>query len=421
MSLRDFSTKHPVLLTCFCIAVISFPQWFQSVWSLFRTDAPVPAIRDLLKDLSIAVPQFSPYWISVPLGIGMFLWLISELRKQPRAVQHTEVSRNVEQEISDDRGLLDYQVDALAGFETISQIAVGWTTRLNAITLETNTAAEQIQNPDESSDTKRATMRALAKSLKGHTNWLRDGNARYRQALANISGGLSAILSGEFKVEPDAQESLRLFLNQLEKVKEATERGRGSLLQLAETMDGLPRIEREFNLAKRGLSDELKILIGNVDQTSSILVRARKSGSRLLREGRPESASFPQKKEFVPIHRAIAHIAQLTDDSEHFDGFRATRELLRQYASDNKVQMRGRKQIDEPGPTKFSSVETDIPFNYWKKSVLNHLAPHLLNKDDHHTDPESVYAWGSQGIFERKRYAGIRIDWQAILREWPKQ
>jgi hypothetical protein len=121
---------------------------------------------------------------------------------------------------------------------------------------------------------------------------------------------------------------------------------------------------------------------------------------------------------FVPIHRAIAHIAQQIDDCAEKDGFLETRTKLRQHASDGRIRVRGRKQIDsgDSGPSwKFSDVETDIPKDYWANSIFNHLATDLLNKDSDHTMPESIYAWGPNGIFERKRYAELRVDWSEIL------
>jgi len=199
-------------------------------------------------------------------------------------IPQTSLSQTAKRSTSDDRGLLDYQADALAGFNTISQIMADWTSRLNSITTETGTATTRSQDQGESADSKRMVMRALAKHLREHTYWLRKANVDYRQALANISEGLYAILSGEFKVEPDAQDSLRIVLDHLEKVKQAANTGQRSILQLVKAMDNLPRIEKEFNLAKRDLSDELKVLIENVDDTSTVVVRARRAGGRLLQD-----------------------------------------------------------------------------------------------------------------------------------------
>jgi len=82
MHLLVFPKKHPYWWFCLCMAIIGFPQWFQSVWSLFRTDAPIPIIRDWLKTMHMPLPEFSGYWVTVPLGLMMFGLLLYELRLQ---------------------------------------------------------------------------------------------------------------------------------------------------------------------------------------------------------------------------------------------------------------------------------------------------------------------------------------------------
>jgi len=72
------------------MAIIGFPQWFQSVWSLGSTDAPIPVIRDWLKTVPMPTLGFSGYWITVPVGIMMFGLLWYELRSQ-RIVQTTSI------------------------------------------------------------------------------------------------------------------------------------------------------------------------------------------------------------------------------------------------------------------------------------------------------------------------------------------
>lgn len=82
----NIATRHPYISFCVCLAVIDLPQWFQSVWGFFRTDAPIPVIRDWLSKLNVTVPLFSAYWITIPLGIGMFIFLLLELRSQKTAL-----------------------------------------------------------------------------------------------------------------------------------------------------------------------------------------------------------------------------------------------------------------------------------------------------------------------------------------------
>ena len=75
----NFAAKHPLVTFVFTIAVFSLPQWFQSIWSLFFSNPPVPAIFKYWKENDM--PTFSPYWITVPLGLVMFAYLIYEIKK----------------------------------------------------------------------------------------------------------------------------------------------------------------------------------------------------------------------------------------------------------------------------------------------------------------------------------------------------
>lgn len=77
-----FPAKHPYWWLLITIAIIGFPQWFGSVWGLFNTEAAIPTISKWLVENHMTLPQFSPYWITVPLGLAMFFWLMYELRLQ---------------------------------------------------------------------------------------------------------------------------------------------------------------------------------------------------------------------------------------------------------------------------------------------------------------------------------------------------
>ena len=63
--------NRPIAWTVFSIAVISFPQWVGSIWSLFKEEPLVPFI---VAKTGLKMPGFSPYWITVPLGILMFFF-----------------------------------------------------------------------------------------------------------------------------------------------------------------------------------------------------------------------------------------------------------------------------------------------------------------------------------------------------------
>lgn len=199
-------------------------------------------------------------------------------------VGHPDTDRH-KVEKNDDRGLLDFHAEVEEGFAIISSVMDEVAKRFSVLTPEIGAAGEQLQN-NASTSKRRLIVRTLAASLEDYAKWLHQGNTRYRQALGRISESLNALLSGEFKIEEDDVSGLQVFVTALKEVELQAQSGQESISDLVVTMDGLPRIEKEFNQAKRSVSEELKELVGNVDQTVAILTRARNAATRFLGDKR---------------------------------------------------------------------------------------------------------------------------------------
>jgi hypothetical protein len=133
---------------------------------------------------------------------------------------------------------------------------------------------------------------------------------------------------------------------------------------------------------------------------------------------------FPlaSSNDYRPILAAINHISQRTGDVDAARFWPATRLALRQAAYDKRVRMRGRKQLPENNPhtgNEYSELFTDVDSSYWATSEINVLATSTDNQSMYHTDPQTASAWGKQGIYERNRYAELKINWADLLKEWP--
>jgi len=123
---------------------------------------------------------------------------------------------------------------------------------------------------------------------------------------------------------------------------------------------------------------------------------------------------------FIPIHRAVQHVASHIGEYASKECYPEARRLLRQKASDGLLEMRGRKQIETSEQRlKFSDLETEIPADYWRTSVINPLSTDGEHADGDHTMPETVFAWGKDGIYETNRYASVRTSWADVSRLWP--
>ncbi len=136
---------------------------------------------------------------------------------------------------------------------------------------------------------------------------------------------------------------------------------------------------------------------------------------------------FPlaNSKEWKPVHVAIEHISNRIGDIDASGCFPVARKSLRQGAHDQKVKLRGRKQlVDRPlfRKDEYSEIHTDIDPQYWTTSEINALATSADPRfqKGYHTDPQTAHAWGPKGLDERNRYAELLVNWADVLREWPQ-
>ena len=181
----------------------------------------------------------------------------------------------------DERGLLDFHAELEKGVEILSSIMGEVGKRFNILTPELQTATEQIQRHTDISK-RRSIIRGLAVTLEEYAKWLRQANTEYRQALGSVSESLNVLFSGEFDVTDDDKSDLYGFVLVLQQVEQQAQVGQSSISELVKIMDSLPRIEKEFNRAKRSVSDELKELMGNIEQTIAVFVRARNAAAHFL-------------------------------------------------------------------------------------------------------------------------------------------
>lgn len=125
---------------------------------------------------------------------------------------------------------------------------------------------------------------------------------------------------------------------------------------------------------------------------------------------------------FVPIYKGVEYVSERIGDAAETQCYPTTLNALRQQAVNGALRMRGRKQLDTADGTCFSSVHTDIPKEYWEKSVLSYLtvSPEFKNRDSH-TNPETAYSWGPKGVHENNRYSSLLIEWNDLLRLWPNK
>jgi hypothetical protein len=71
---RRFAERHPYVTFFVTLLIIWLPSWISNLWSLFSERPFFPAVASAVR--SITQPEFSPYFITVPVAFGMFAYLI---------------------------------------------------------------------------------------------------------------------------------------------------------------------------------------------------------------------------------------------------------------------------------------------------------------------------------------------------------
>ncbi len=195
-------------------------------------------------------------------------------------------SHNEQKAKDGDLGLLDFQVMLEDGLSELAKLVTGVGDKLgHELTPKITVASEKITSDNLTLKQRRDVIRELANHVHEYGTFLRPENEKYRLLLKDIESALENMLGGNFKlVEEDAENQLQGFLDVLATIQSSANGARGQFAALIDTMEALPKMERDFNSAKTFMVSELKTFVDNVDQTVSITARAERLGEGLIRK-----------------------------------------------------------------------------------------------------------------------------------------
>lgn len=186
--------------------------------------------------------------------------------------------------LPEDLGLFDYRVMLEEGFEELGSIVTEVGTKLNVeVTPEITKTGEKLNSGKHNTKQQRNIIRDLAKHLLDYGAFIQPKNYKYKELLRDIETSLENMLIGSFELgSEETEQGLQGFLDVLLGVEKAAFEGRQGFAALIETMDSLPRIEKNFNRANTFMATELKTFVDNIDQTISIIARAGRLGKSLI-------------------------------------------------------------------------------------------------------------------------------------------
>lgn len=80
LGMLNWLQKHPWMGATFTFVVVTLPGWLSSVWSLFADEPLAIVVRRKAEALDLGT--FSPYWITVPLGLVFYGVLFYFIRRR---------------------------------------------------------------------------------------------------------------------------------------------------------------------------------------------------------------------------------------------------------------------------------------------------------------------------------------------------
>ena len=180
-------------------------------------------------------------------------------------------------------GLLDALADITEGTAKVTDIIGEVGERLKALTEAVTVVSQHMTGPMKHEPTKlRSLVRGMAATTETYTSWLKSANANYRTGLTQVTEGLEALFSTGLAKAPEAREGLVQLTAALEGGEAGARECRATMDGISTTLDALPRIEKDFNRAKRRMSEETQSLVANLDQTVSVFERTRLAARQVL-------------------------------------------------------------------------------------------------------------------------------------------
>ena len=182
----------------------------------------------------------------------------------------------------DPLGVLDHHARVEEGFEDLrdSTASIGTRTedvagQMTEITERLSALQDAPSRPPDQARQQRTLIMMLAQELNSYARFLAEENDTYANTLEYTRPALEATLQAAEPHTDDDMQALDTLLSTIDSVEEATLSFRDSTTGAAAAMQETPNVERSFTRARNLVVAQMRRLTGNIDQTLSMLSRAR--------------------------------------------------------------------------------------------------------------------------------------------------
>jgi hypothetical protein len=202
-------------------------------------------------------------------------------------IQEEEKTEKMQQTIVGEAGLLDYIVDMEDGFTKLSETVLKVAAEMESISKTTTAETERLNALSGSGGparTKRAVVINIAQFYSRFADSLSRYNDDYADSLTTTRTSLEYLIRAQRPSNDEERHQLRAFVEQMNIFETSVQEAKASIDSLAEITRKMPRVERTFNIAADSIVHQLDKYSQNLDQTISMIVRARQLAQAKLGE-----------------------------------------------------------------------------------------------------------------------------------------
>ena len=184
-------------------------------------------------------------------------------------------------------GFLDHLADMEEGFERLTEsvTAVGSQTEELGRTANSHTERlKSLQNSSAGASARqmRALVMSLARKLDDYAKFLSAESDKYAPELERTRVSLEEIVRAQDPQAREERERLEGLLSAMDTSEDAAKQALTGISSMTDTLHEISPLERTFNRARDRAVEQLHRLIGNIEQTISMLARAKEIGSEKL-------------------------------------------------------------------------------------------------------------------------------------------
>jgi hypothetical protein len=178
---------------------------------------------------------------------------------------------------------LDIAADLQQGMSTVSSTMQQFQDQALALTPVLADISEKMQGTlKHDAIALRELARGFAHHLDSFSGWMRGANRTYSEGIGLMTQALDTMFASGLAAQEESLEQLPAVLTVIEGIEEKAIEARVSMVELADALDKSPRVEKEFNRAKRLFWEELRTLISGTEQVIAVMSRTKTATIQVL-------------------------------------------------------------------------------------------------------------------------------------------